>query len=1490
MTAFRVTPAELLDLAQQAHGTSAQIDSELAGLRSRVLPISATWSGQAQDRFQVLYDEWNRSAQGLQQALGGISQLLVPGRPDLRRRRAPDRGVVRRLRFSTGPQSVALQWIPPVGNSSADSPGALDFEHTFESTGRRVWRWSPCQRSASSRATGSSSMTISSGASPTSAGESWPRTSSTRSSLLTSSTTAPTRRRGRRRGCWTSPLPGPMLAGILNTAFLPELPDDVVVEVAAGAARLASWAASVELAATAEVTRRAAGWRGVGDRADQVPAAVMAAAEVGAALTLSPAAARNRVELARSLGRLQATRLALAGGRIDLTRARAMVDAVAGLSDEIAAEVEAQVIDRASTQTAAALKACLRRAVIRADPAAAEARRKTKVRERGVWREALDDGMARLEWTGPVEQVETTYTWLTAAALQAQAGDRAIGGPVRTLDQCRSDVMADLGDHALSAQNLPRQQGRRPQIGVLVGASTLLGLDDEPGELAGVGPVHASVARRIASDGIWRRLLTDPVTGALSHMSTDRYEPTQEIRDAVITRDQTCTGLGCRTRAERCDLDHRVPYPEGPTTADEPRPGLPDRPPRQDPHRHDRHVRRRRRPGDHAAERPPLPPARDATARPRPPDLGRRGRRESTRRSPEHRPRPAAGAPRDATLLTRPPTSDRSRPLTRRPSDRPSIDDRRNDPVTIEGAAFPRARWLRQGGAATRRARSAPAPTASATDGALPGSSRRRREARGMAAGSVTVAALRHRPRQAVLIVVLAAVVTGSAALGPLYARAVEQSVLRTVIADAAPGENALVVSDTSDPPASPAKLAAAVREEVPPAVRGTDRRGRGPGGRPVGHRRRARGSYPPGQPRTALRARDRHGGPSAYAAPARCCSAAGRPTGSASSPGHRSCSEAATRRPAAWSRRPASSASTTPSTRRPATGQDAARPPPSSRRPPRRTRCPPSTTSSPSGRPSAPRPGRSCSSHVDFPMRHQQPDLRGLAEVQGATEALDDRARTLGAAASSGLEPLLASVERQRDQARTVIPLLAVQLAVLGAVVLTFVCAAATEQRRPEIALARLRGQQRPGRRRHAAARAGPAGRRRRGAGHRPRLARRRGRGPALAASPASSSRRGGRCWWPFAGSLVAGLLAILAAGWPTVRQPLTSLLRRVPQRASALQVGLVEGAVVAAAAAGLVTALSGDGGPVALLAPGLLAIAGGLLLTQVAVAAAGPAAARAMRTRPAHVGPDRAADRPPAGAAPADGDHHRGLRAARLRRRRVGGRRPQPDRAIGPRGRRGGRPRRRRRRTPQALRDAMLDIDPRGRFATPVVRSRSATETGPRTTAVEPEAFSRIAQWGKAPPKPAQLRTLRPERVPPVPLPDGATRVAVTTSFSLDPLPRPSGVRGTTQAVQPAPRPGIGRRRGGRSSTWARCARAPTPTPPTSAATGCTLAQFFLDRFFGDSYPADVELKIDEVEAGTRGDLQPVDIGPATPVAWQIGAVPRLRERRRGACPARR
>jgi hypothetical protein len=133
------------------------------------------------------------------------------------------------------------------------------------------------------------------------------------------------------------------------------------------------------------------------------------------------------------------------------------------------------------------------------------------------------------------------------------------------MDQLRADVLADLAYATLERPDLPRNHRRRPHIQVTVAASTLLGLDDQPGELAGYGPITAQVARRIAAEGTWRRLLTDPATGGLLDYGTTVYEPPQNLTDHIITRDQTCRGLGCRIRAERCDLDHTLRFPDGPT-------------------------------------------------------------------------------------------------------------------------------------------------------------------------------------------------------------------------------------------------------------------------------------------------------------------------------------------------------------------------------------------------------------------------------------------------------------------------------------------------------------------------------------------------------------------------------------------------------------------------------------------------------------------------------------------------------------------------------------------------------------------------------------------------------------------------------------------------------------------------------------------------------------------------------------------------------------
>ncbi|GAA4876373.1 HNH endonuclease signature motif containing protein [Actinomycetospora straminea] len=114
----------------------------------------------------------------------------------------------------------------------------------------------------------------------------------------------------------------------------------------------------------------------------------------------------------------------------------------------------------------------------------------------------------------------------------------------------------------------PTRRPRDVQIRVVVPADTLLGLDDRPGELVGYGPITADTARALAAEGdaTWRRVLTDPATGAVLDVGHQRYRPPAAMAEHVRNRDLTCTFPGCRVPAQACDLDHLVPY--GPDEGD----------------------------------------------------------------------------------------------------------------------------------------------------------------------------------------------------------------------------------------------------------------------------------------------------------------------------------------------------------------------------------------------------------------------------------------------------------------------------------------------------------------------------------------------------------------------------------------------------------------------------------------------------------------------------------------------------------------------------------------------------------------------------------------------------------------------------------------------------------------------------------------------------------------------------------------------------------
>jgi hypothetical protein len=106
-------------------------------------------------------------------------------------------------------------------------------------------------------------------------------------------------------------------------------------------------------------------------------------------------------------------------------------------------------------------------------------------------------------------------------------------------------------------------------VHVIVTAETLAGLNDAPAELAGHGPIPSDLARRIAAEGTWHRILTDPLTGQALDYGRTTYRPPATLADHIRARDRVCRFPPCQTPAHLTDLDHKHRYRHGgPTQPD----------------------------------------------------------------------------------------------------------------------------------------------------------------------------------------------------------------------------------------------------------------------------------------------------------------------------------------------------------------------------------------------------------------------------------------------------------------------------------------------------------------------------------------------------------------------------------------------------------------------------------------------------------------------------------------------------------------------------------------------------------------------------------------------------------------------------------------------------------------------------------------------------------------------------------------------------------
>ena len=98
------------------------------------------------------------------------------------------------------------------------------------------------------------------------------------------------------------------------------------------------------------------------------------------------------------------------------------------------------------------------------------------------------------------------------------------------------------------------------------GATTCVLLTDSDGHLTRLLRIG-----RAPENGWTRTTLLEVTRRALQKQPeprhhTDAYTPTVEIADFVAARDPVCTFPGCSVPTTRCDLDHTIPHPRGPTS------------------------------------------------------------------------------------------------------------------------------------------------------------------------------------------------------------------------------------------------------------------------------------------------------------------------------------------------------------------------------------------------------------------------------------------------------------------------------------------------------------------------------------------------------------------------------------------------------------------------------------------------------------------------------------------------------------------------------------------------------------------------------------------------------------------------------------------------------------------------------------------------------------------------------------------------------------
>lgn len=283
--------------------------------------------------------------------------------------------------------------------------------------------------------------------------------------------------------------------------------------------------------------------------------------EIAAALTWTRRAADAQLGLAWELAELPQVRRALSTGEIDLPKAKTIVYGLTGVDREVATEVAEKILEKAEAQTTGQIRSRLRRLTITANPEAATDRYRVGLHERKVVLEANDDGTATIHGLNlPPDRAVLAFNRVDQYAWALATADDP-----RSLDQIRADVLLDL---LLGCEEHQDLRGRKPVVDLKVELTTLMELNEHPGEIPGFGPVISDIARQVVETqkSEWRFIVVDD--DQIVCQGITRRRPSRVQRRRIETRHPHCVFPGCRRPSTHADIDHVIRYVDGGPTED----------------------------------------------------------------------------------------------------------------------------------------------------------------------------------------------------------------------------------------------------------------------------------------------------------------------------------------------------------------------------------------------------------------------------------------------------------------------------------------------------------------------------------------------------------------------------------------------------------------------------------------------------------------------------------------------------------------------------------------------------------------------------------------------------------------------------------------------------------------------------------------------------------------------------------------------------------